>query len=153
MEHENDLQKHLDVIIRKRLDSLNLACDMMMFRFGDFALHAQCFTRIIHGNDILVTTLDYQSWDGENEGNNDEWFFVERYKNIIVGGIVSSVHVSALHDVAIELDNGVRIELFAANGHSHFEAEQEQWVFFKHHDHSHPFVTVYNKTVDIAAQW
>ena len=97
--------------------------------------------------------MDYQSWDGETEENNDEWYFVEQNRDKIVGGTVTSVKVNALHDVTIVLDNGISIKLFVKNGYHHYDDEQEQWVFFKHHDHSYPFVTVCNKTVDIAVDW
>ena len=153
MDYQAKLMEHLQAIVGKQLDALNMACEMMMFSFGTYALHAQCLTRIICENDILVTTLDYQSWDGEAEENNDEWYFVERNRAKIVGGTVTFVNVNALHDVVIVLDNGIRIELFINNGHHHFDDEHEQWVYFKPHDHSYPFITVYSKTVDIAADW
>ena len=153
MDYQAELKEYLQAIVGQQLDGLNLACEMMMFSFGEYALHTQCLTRIICGNDILVTTLDYQSWDGEAEENNDEWYFVEQNRGKIVGGIVTSVNVNPLHDVMILLDNGIRIELFVGNGYHHFDDEHEQWVFFKRHDHSYPFITVYSKAVDIAAKW
>lgn len=153
MNYQAMLNEHLQVIVGKQLDALNMACEMMMFSFEKYKIHAQCLTRIICENDILVTTSDYQSWDGETEENNDEWYFVEQNRTKIVGGTVTSVSVNALHDVAIILSNGIKIELFIKNVHNHFEDEQEQWVFFKHHDHSYPFITVYNKTVDVAVDW
>ena len=153
MDYQAKLTKHLQIIVGKRLDAINLACEMMMFSFGEYELHTQCLTRIICENDVLVTTLDYQSWDGETEENNDEWYFVEQNRDKIVGGTVTSVNVNALHDITIVLDNSISIELFVKNGYQHFDDEQEQWVFFKHHDHSYPFITVYNKSVDIVVDW
>ena len=153
MDYQAKLAKPLQIIVGKRLDAINLACEMMMFSFEEYELHAQCFTRIICNNDVLATTLDYQSWDGKTEENNDEWYFVEQNRNEIAGGMVTSVTVNALHDVSIVLDNGIKIELLVKNGYHHFNDEKEQWVFFKHHDHSYPFITVYNKTVDIAVDW
>ena len=153
MDYQAKLNEHLQVIVGKQLVALNMACEMMMFSFEKYELHTQCLTRIFCDNDIFVTTLDYQSWDGETEENNDEWYFVEQNRDKIVGGTVTSVKVNALHDVTIVLDNGISIELFVKNGYHHYDDEQEQWVFFKHHDHSYPFVTVCNKTVDIAVDW
>ena len=153
MNYQDKLNEHLHAILGKQLDELNMACEMMMFSFEKYALQAQCFTRIICKNDVLVTTLDYQNWDGETEGNNEEWYFVEQNRDKIVGGTVTSVNVNALHDITIVLDNSISIELFVKNGYQHFDDEQEQWVFFKHHDHSYPFITVYNKSVDIAVDW
>ena len=153
MDYQARLEEHLQTIIGKQLDALNMACEMMMFSFEKYELHSQCLTRIICKNDVLVTTLDYQSWDGEIEENNDEWYFVEQNKDKIVGGTVTSVNVNALHDVTIVLDNSISIELFVKNGYHHFDDEQEQWVFFKRNDRSYPFITVYNKSVDIAVDW
>ena len=153
MDYQTKLNEHLQAIVDKQLDALNMACEMMMFSFEKYELHTQCLTRIISKKDVLVTTLDYQSWDGETEENNDEWYFVEQNRDKIVGGTVTSVKVNALHDVTIVLDNGISIELFVKNGYHHFDDEQEQWVFFKHHNHSYPFITVYNKSVDIAVDW
>ena len=72
MDYQVKLIEHLQAIVGKRLDAINLACEMMMFSFENYEFHTQCLTRIICENDILVTTLDYQSWDGEVEDNNDE---------------------------------------------------------------------------------
>ena len=153
MDYQARLEEHLQTIIGKQLDALNMACEMMMFSFEKYELHSQCLTRIICKSDVLVTTLDYHSWDGEIEENNDEWYFVKQNKDKIVGGTVTSVNVNALHDVTIVLDNSISIELFVKNGYHHFDDEQEQWVFFKHNDHAYPFITVYNKSVDIAVDW
>lgn len=151
MEIHAALQNHLQAIVGKQLVSINLVCEMMMFSFGEYELHTQCFTRIIRNNDILVTTLDYQSWDGEISTNNDEWFFLEQFKPQITGVIVS-VDINPRYDVTIKLDSGIIIELYVKNGYQHFEEEHEQWVFFKRNDNSHPFITVYNKTVDISTE-
>lgn len=153
MNYQVKLNEYLQAIVGKQLDALNLACEMMMFSFEKYELHVQCLTRIICEDDILVTTLDYQSWDGEAEENNDEWYFIEQNRGKIVGGKVTSVTINSLYDVVIILDNGIRIELFVKNGYNHFDDEHEQWVFFKHHDHYHPFITVFSQTVDIATEW
>ncbi len=153
MNYKDTLFNHLQAIIGKQLTELHLACEMMMFSFGEFALHTQCLTRIIHEEDVLVTTLDYQNWDGEDDKNNDEWYFIKQYKESIVGGIVTSINVSSLYDVIIVLDNGIKIELINKNGYHHFDDESEQWRFFKAGDYSYPHITVYSKTVDIAVNW
>lgn len=153
MLQSNKLCGHIHTIVGKKLDDLNLACEMMMFSFGEFELHAQCMTRILKEHDILTTTLDYQSWDEVCDKNNDEWYFVSQFKNQIVGGTVVSVEISNVNDVAIILDNGIQIQILITNGYHHYREEQEQWVFFKHNDHSYPFITVYNRSVDIVAEW
>ena len=153
MDYRDILQEHFGVIIGKRLTHLHLACEMMMFGFEEYALHAQCLARIICQNDILVTTLDYQNWDGEVDTNNDERYFVEKYRDKIVGGTVISVNVSSFNDVEIILNNGIEIELINKNGYHHFDDECEQWRFFKVDGHSCPHITVYSKTVDISTNW
>ena len=105
---------------------------------------------MIYENDILVTTLDYQNWDVEVDTNNDEWYFVEKYNDQIVGGVVKSVNVSVLYDVVIELDNGIRIELINKNGYNHFDEECEQWRFFKVHDDPH--IVVFSKKIDLGVE-
>ena len=67
MDYQAKLNEHLQVIVGKQLVALNMACEMMMFSFEKYELHTQCLTRIISKKDVLVTTLDYQSWDGETE--------------------------------------------------------------------------------------
>ena len=153
MDYRETLQNHFNDIVGKQLTELHLACEMMMFSFEEYALHTQCLTRIIFENNILVTTLDYQNWDGKVDTNNDEWYFVEQYRDKIIGGIVMSVSVSSLYDVTIILDNGIRIELINKNGYYHFDDECEQWRFFKVDGYTDPHITVYNKTVDIAVDW
>ena len=153
MDCRDTLQNYFEVIVGQQFTDLHLACEMMMFTFGEYALHTQCLTRIVHENDILVTTLDYQNWDRKVDTNNDEWYFVEQYREKIVGGIVMSVKVSALKDVVVVLDSGIRIELINKNGYHHFDDECEQWRLFKIDDYSYPHITTYSKTVDIAERW
>jgi len=146
----NALRQFLSPIISKPLTALNFACEMMMFSFGEYRLHVQCMTRVLLYDEILFTTQDFQSWDGENQKNNDLWHFGEKFRERIIGGRVRTVDVSPLYDLKITLDNGVSMELFISNGFHHYDEESEQWVFFKHHDYSFPFISVYNKSVDIA---
>lgn len=148
-----ELREYVRAIEGKRLDELSVACEMMMFSFDGLALHAQCLTRIIQGDDILVTNRDYQKWDGEKGENNDEWYFLRRFRDRIVGGEVISAEVSHWNDLTIRLDNGILIQLFVANGYHHYGEEAEEWVLFKRGDHRYPFVTVSSKSVDIALEW
>lgn len=153
MRHLADLETCIRQIIGTRLTDLNLACEMMMFSFEARQLHAPCFTRIIHDDEIVATTMDYQSWDGEHANNNDALYNITRCKSSLVGGVVESVSISALCDLTIILNNHVRIELYASSGPAHFGEENEQWVFFKADDHAHPFITVSRNSIDIAAEW
>ena len=109
MSYQSTLNEYLQVIVGKKLEKLNLACEMMMFSFEDYAFHALGLTRIIKDNDILVTTLDYQNWDRENDENNDESYFVKKHRDKIEGGVVISVSVTPLYDVEIVMDNGIKM--------------------------------------------
>ena len=153
MSYQSALNEYLQVIVGKKLEKLNVVCEMMTFSFDDYAFHASGLTRIIKDNDILVTTLDYQNWDRKIDTNNDELYFVDKYRDKIEGGIVTSVSVSPLYDVKIIMDNGIIIETFIKNGYHYFDDENEQWVFFRRNDHTRPFISVCNKSVDIKTNW
>lgn len=146
-----DLHSHLRVIAGIPLDSFHLAGDMMMFSFGKYELHSQCLTRIISERSILITTLDCMNSDDAAESGGGMRRFAEEHRNEITGGTVSAITLSPVNDLTITLDNGIRIELFVSNGCG--GEDLEQWVFFRHHDHSYPFVTVGSRSVDVTAKW
>ena len=130
---------------------LHFCCEaeMLDFDFAPLALHAMGCSRVIKSNDILVTTLDYQSWDLSESTHNDEWFNAKKFYSQIAGGTVISVELSPWHDLRIELDNDVVIECLIANAYPHYGEEQEQWVLFEHtKDHGGTFLTAYNKRID-----
>ena len=107
-------------------------------------------TRIIKNGDILVSTLDYQSWDGVNSRSNDELKNIERFRKDIVGGAVVSADVNEVNDLRVTLDNGVIIECLIANGYVHYSNEREQWVLFEKNDREkRTFLTVYNKSCEL----
>lgn len=141
--------EHLKTLIGKTLTDFHFACDMMMFTFEEYELHAQCLTRVVRDADILFTTLDYQSWDHVEEAHNDAWYFAEKYKASFLDKKVASVDITDVGDVFIHLQDALRIDLLASGGYHHYNAPMEQWVFFKCGDQSFPFVTAYSKTVDV----
>ncbi|MDE7405961.1 MAG: hypothetical protein K2M89_03695 [Clostridiales bacterium] len=126
-----DLQNILNNIIGLHLTDIKHACEMLMFHFDKYAIHARCLTRIIKEDDILLTTADYQSWDGKNDKNNDEWYNIDKYKSSIEGGTVVSVEVNKLCDLYITLDNNVTIQIIIQSGYSHYDEEREQYRFFE----------------------
>lgn len=143
-----------------RLTAVRHACEMLMFNFENgetaYAFHVQCLARIIKNGDILVTTLDYQSWDGECEENNDEYYNLHKYISEIEGGKVVSVEVNPQYDVIITLDNGVTVQILIQNSYSHYHEEFEQYRFFKVslddteeiQENSNPHCVVYSKHID-----
>lgn len=126
-----DLKKSISKILGLRLTNIKCALEMLMFSFEDYVIHVQCLTRIVKKNDILVTTIDYQSWDGENPENNDERYNLEKYKPIILGGKVTSIKLNDLFDLEIALDNDIMIQIFIENSYAHYDEEREQYRFFK----------------------
>lgn len=151
-----ELEKLIQKIIGLKLESVRYACEMLMFDFAQYALHVQCLTRIIKNGDILVSTHDYFSWDGEHGDNNDEYYNLKRYRTIIEGGVVLSAEVNSLCDLMIVLDNGVTIQVLIENGYAHYDEEQEQYRFFEDSDDEakeqknlSPHYVVYSKHIEI----
>lgn len=151
-----ELEKLIKKIVGLKLDTIGYACEMLMFNFEQYALHVQCLTRIIKDDDILLTTLDYQSWDGEYEENNDEYYNLAKYKMEIEGGKVLSVEVNSLCDIFIALDNGVTIQILIQNSYAHYDEENEQYRFFEASDDDEteneklpPHYVVYSKHIEI----
>lgn len=141
--------RFVNLLMGKKLLHFCCEAEILDFDFAALALHAMGCSRIIKGNNILATTLDYQSWDLREGTHNDEWFNAKRFYSQIVGGAVISVEFSPWHDLRIALDNDVIIECLVANAYPHYGEEQEQWVLFgPAKDHSGTFLTVYNKRVD-----
>lgn len=152
-EFENIITK----IVGLKLTRITLICEMMVFNFEHYSLHSQCLTRIIKNNDILVTTLDYQSWDEECNENNDEWFNLDKFKSEIEGGKVLDIKLSLLKDLIITLDNGITIEIFVQNSYAHYDDEHEQYRFFEYgtddepreQKNLRPHYVIYSKHIDL----
>ncbi len=144
---ENKIKEFLNLWIGRQLESLHCACEIIDFGFsGDLVLHGMGLTRVFLNDDLVITTIDYQSWDQTDSKNNDEWYNKDKYKDLIIGGIVTSISINSVNDLFIETDNGVRIECYVANAYPHYEDEKEQWLLFEHtKDNSGRFLTAYNK--------
>ena len=123
------LKQYLETFIGKELLNINLACEMMCFDFGNMSLHASSFTRVLQNNEVLVTTLDYQSWDGQVDSNNDLWRNVDKFKHLIIGNKIERIELSMVNDLFVYLENGIIIQSFAPNGPLHYSDYWEQWRF------------------------
>ena len=145
-----EMSDFVSLLVGKKLDFLGCEADLLEFVFEeDLVLHAAGFSRVAADDEILITTADYQSWDGIDSTHNDEWFNMAAHRERIVGGRVVSAAVNALGDLNIALDNGVTVECRIANAAPHYGEEAEQWVLFEHTaDHSGRFLTAYNKQLD-----
>ena len=141
------IKDYLKMLIGKTLDHLNLACDMMMFTIGNIAIHSQCFTRIMKKNEILLTTLDYQSWDEETNENNDEWYNLSLHKDSIINTKVINAQLTDTNDILIWLENDIHIQIFISNGAPHYSEEREQWRIFEIDNEDIPHIVVYAKTI------
>lgn len=144
---ENKIKEFLNLWIGRQLESLHCACEIIDFGFsGDLVLHGMGLTRVFLNDDLVITTIDYQSWDQTDSKNNDEWYNKDKYMDLIIGGIVTSISINSVNDLFIETDNGVRIECYVANAYPHYDDEKEQWLLFEHtKDNSGRFLTAYNK--------
>jgi len=132
-------------LIGKPIDDVGAHFEVLILRFGEYEIHASCFARILHNNKILLTTQDYQSWDGEDHKHNDMYLNIAKYGASLIGQKVRSVDVSSTNDLLIALNNDVRIEIFNSNGNLQLSEESEQWFFYKPKDKTYPFLSVSNK--------
>ena len=144
--NEKDL---VDSLLGSKLEVLNCEVNMLEFCFDNsLTIHVNGFGRVIKNNDLLITTQDYQSWDGEESTHNDEWVNMTQFRSDIVGGLVEKVELSPINDLRLILDNGVTIECLIENAYPHYEDEIEQWVLFENkysQKTKRGFLSVYNK--------
>ena len=146
---EHGIASFVTSLAGKRLLDICCEAELLDFDFAPLTLHALGCSRIIKNSDILVTTLDYQSWDLSESTHNDEWFNLKKFHAEIIGSTVISVQLSPWNDLRVELDNGVVIECLIANSCPHYGEEQEQWILFEGGRRGHGrFLTVYNKRID-----
>jgi len=145
-----DISDFVSLLVGKKLEYLGCEADLLEFVFeADLVLHAAGFSRVFADDEILITTADYQSWDGIDSRHNDEWVNMAAHRERIAGGRVVSAAVNALGDLNITLDNGVTIECWIANAAPHYGEEAEQWVLFEHTaDHSGRFLTAFNRQLE-----
>lgn len=132
-------------LIGKPLDDLGAHYQVLILRFGEYEIHVSCFARILRNKEILLTTQDYQSWDGEDHKHNDMYLNIAKYGASLIGQTVRSVDVSSTNDLHIVLENDIRIEIFNSNGKLQLSEESEQWFFYKPKDKTYPFLSVRNK--------
>ena len=112
----------INLWVGKRLEGLNCICEMLDFCFSDnLVLHGLGLTRIFLNDDLIITTMDYNSWDQEESKHNDEWFNTDKFRNQIIGGKVTSISINKSNDLFVEMDNGVRIECYISNAYPHYE--------------------------------
>ncbi|MBQ8351267.1 MAG: hypothetical protein IJY20_04395 [Clostridia bacterium] len=122
-----NVKEAMEQLKGRTLQDIHLMCEMLVFDFGDCAIHAQCFTRIVKGNAVLLTTLDYQNWDGETAENNDEWYHLKKYKACIIHHMVREIEWTATADLLLYLENDICIQLYVSNGLPHYVEDNEQW--------------------------
>lgn len=144
------LHNYLDQLVGIKLKDIKLACQMIILDFGNIGIHCQQFTRVSKNDDILFTTLDYQSWDEKVDTNNDEKYFFDKYRNEIIGGVVARIIYNKFNDLTIIFDNGVVIEIFVSNGYNHFVDEIEHWrLLIDTSDDDSKHIVIYNKKVEM----
>lgn len=139
-------------LIGQTLSDLGAYYEILILRFGEYEIHASCFTRIVHNCDILLTTQDYQSWDEKDHRHNDMYLNIAKHGSALIGQSVRSVEVSPVNDLFIILDNGVKIEIFNSEGDHRLSDEREQWFFFKPKDKTYPYLSVSSKSVEFTVK-
>lgn len=137
----------LELLKGKNLDNLSLACEMMMFTFGDIVIHSQCFTRILCKERVLLTTLDYQNWDETDAENNDEWYNLSLHKSIIINNKVVKTQITNTNDLYIWLENDIQLQIFISNGSPHYVEDCEQWRIFEIDRKTIPHIVVYSNRI------
>ena len=146
------IKQYIDSLLGQKLLDITCEADLLDIGFENRILHisSQALGRVLKNNKILVTTLDYQSWDEKESVNNDEWYNVDRYRQDIVGGIVISVKKSRCGDLFIKMSNGIRIEVLIGGGEHHYGDHDEQWVLFDKRGvkETLTFLTVFNDEID-----
>ncbi len=141
------IEKYLELLNGSTLNDMTLAAQMMMLSFGNIAVHSQCFTRIMHRNQILLTTLDYQNRDEVDDSNNDEWYNLSLHKDLIINNKVIQTEFTSNNDLFICLENDIQIQIFISNGSPHYVEECEQWRIFEIDSENKPHTVVYSNCI------
>ena len=139
-------------LIGQTMHDLAVHYEILILRFGEYEIHVSCFARIVHNGEILLTTQDYQSWDGEDHKHNDMYFNIAKHGATVIGQTVRSVEVSPINDLLVILDNGARIEIFSSEGSHRFSEESEQWFFYKPKDKTYPYLCITNNGIEIQSK-
>ena len=135
-------------LVGQVMTDLGAYYEILILRFGEYEIHVSCFARILHNGKILLTTMDYQSWDEKDHKHNDMYLNIAKHGATLIGQTVRSVEVSKVNDLFLVLDNGARIEIFSSEGSHRLSEESEQWFFYKPKDSSYPNMAVYSSGVE-----
>ena len=131
-------------LMGQTLSDLGAHHEILILRFGEYEIQVSCFARIIQNGEILLTTQDYQSWDGKDRKNNDMYLNIAKHGATLIGQTVRSVEVSNVNDLFIVLDNDAKIEIFSSEGRHRLSEESEQWFFYKPRDNAYSYLSVTN---------
>lgn len=135
-------------LIGQTVTDIRVNWDLLIFCFGEYVLHANCFTRVICNQKILLTTMDYQSWDEENYTHNDMYLNIADWGEKIIGQQVKNITISPVYDFVVTLNNDVRIEIYNSDGNHRMCEEPMQWCFFKPEDKSYGMLCVWSNRVE-----
>ena len=135
-------------LIGQVMTDLGAHYEILILRFGEYEIHASCFTRILHDGKILLTTQDYQSWDEKDHKHNDMYLNIAKYGETLIGQTVRSVEISKANDLFIVLGNDVQIEMYNSEGNHQFSGNSEQWFLYKPKDKAYPYFRLTNDGVE-----
>lgn len=146
---KEEMKQCLNQLIGLELLNINVACQMLILHFDNIGIHCQTLARIKKNDDILFTTFDYFSWDEKDDSHNDEWYFLDKYSDDIIGGVVEKAELTKNNDVTLTFNNGIVIEMFVANGYFHYVKELEQWRILMNVDQENTYhYVVFSKHIE-----
>lgn len=148
------INEKLTPLINSSIVNVNLMANMIGISFSRdnyvFVMHIQAFTRIIHNNQIIVTSNDYFEYEKDDESGtrNDLWINMIKASEVINESKVIDVNSNDFGDFRIILDNKAIIEVMISNSMPNFDDEIEQYRFFQENSNDNHFVMYTNGNYD-----
>ena len=144
----NDIIFPVYELVGQSLTDIGVHHEILILRFGEYEIHVTCFARILHNNEILLSTQDYHSWDGKECRRNDMYRNIAIHGASLIGQTVRSIDVSPVNDLFVVMGNGARIELYNSNGNLCLTEYAEQWFFYKPKDSTYPYLSISNMGIE-----
>ena len=69
---DKEINSFINLWVGKKLENINNICEMLDICFSNnLVLHGMGLTRVFLNDDLLITTIDYNSWDESESEHND----------------------------------------------------------------------------------
>lgn len=140
----------LDTLLGHSLIAIGRAADLVWWIFdvdgAEYSLHTQCTFRVLHDGEAMLSRDEiYCTRDNKPLGKGNSWFDydVAELAPLLPAKVVS-IECSEMNDLTICTENGLCIEIWAAE-----PPEDEQWRFFRHIPRSDdPHLVAYGNYLD-----